>query len=146
MPIKRSRTARSCAHLEKEDTGPNVEMRPAEQSSSAIEARNKAARTSISVNQVVNSSITPTAQLREVIYTDELQPPPPLHTNPTLPPVLLDECNYCKKRIGPKEDRYMNGCRGFEVYCSPACREKFNNTMIAAGKRSPEAEPSSDHL
>ncbi|KAI3526723.1 hypothetical protein L1887_05985 [Cichorium endivia] len=161
MSSKRSRTARSCAHLENEATGANVEIQPAEQSSSAIRARNKAARTSMSVDQVVNPPIPPCSQLREVVFTIESPPPSPqrppplqmqltngggfsLHTNPMLPPALLDACNYCKRRIGPMEDRYMNG--GLEAYCSPACREKFNNMMIATGKRSPEAESSMDHL
>ncbi|KAL4560609.1 hypothetical protein LXL04_032762 [Taraxacum kok-saghyz] len=72
-----------------------------------------------------------------------------LHTNPRLPPAFLDACNYCKKRIGPGEDWYMNGfnpkkCRGLEAYFSSACREKFNNMMIA-GKRSLETEQSMDH-
>ncbi|KAL4588151.1 hypothetical protein LXL04_001031 [Taraxacum kok-saghyz] len=167
MPIKRTRTARSCAHLENEAHSPNAEIRPAEQSSSATGAQNKAARTSMSVDQVPNPPIPPPSQLREVIFTVESPPPPPqrpppfqtqltggggyaLHTNPRLPPAFLDACNYCKKRIGPGEDRYMNGfipkkCRGLEAYCSSACREKFNNMMIAAGKRSHETEQSMDH-
>ncbi|CAI9288565.1 unnamed protein product [Lactuca saligna] len=158
MPIKRSRTSRSCAHLENEDTGANVQIRQAEQSSSTVRARNKAARTSMSEDEVVN----PPNQLREVAFTVESLPPSPqrqppplqtqltdggvfsLHINPRLPPALLDVCNFCKRRIGPEEDRYMNG--GLEAYCSPACRAKFNNLMIAAGKRSPDAEPSMNRL
>ncbi|KAL4588116.1 hypothetical protein LXL04_000996 [Taraxacum kok-saghyz] len=162
MPMKRSRTTKSCAHFESEATGANVEIRPAGQSSSGTGARNKAPRTSMPVDHdVVNPPIPPPSQPRQVIFTVESSPPSPqrpppyqiqltggggfaLHTNPRLPPAFLDACNYCKKKIGPDEDRYMNG--GLEAYCSSACRENFNSMMIAAGKQSPESEQSMDHI
>ncbi|KAI3668129.1 hypothetical protein L6452_43206 [Arctium lappa] len=157
MPIKRSRTTRSCVHLEKEVVGVDVGKQSVEQSSSAIGAQNKAARTSFMVDHVVNP---PIPLDREVIFTIGSPPLSPqralpvqiqlhgggfsTHTNPLLPPTFLDVCNYCKERIQPNQDMYMNG--GLEAYCSPVCRDNFNNMMRATGNQSPESEPSTNHL
>ena len=123
MPNKRSRTTRSCVHLEKEVVSADVEKKPVEQSSSAIGARNKAARTSTAVDHVANP---PPPLDQEVTFTITSPPPSspqqtlpaqihlhggcfPVHTNPLLPPTFLDICNYCKKRIQPNENMHMNG-------------------------------------